>query len=34
VGTLSLSFTGANSATMTYTVDGLTQSKAITRFSF
>ena len=33
-GTLSLTFTDANTATMTYTVDGLTQTKAITRLPF
>jgi len=34
VGSLTLSFTGANSGTMTYTVDGLTQSKSISRLGF
>jgi chitinase len=33
-GTLTLTFTDANTATMTYTVDGLTQTKAITRLPF
>jgi hypothetical protein len=34
VGSLSISFADANNATMTYTVNGLTQSKAITRLPF
>ena len=34
VGTLTLTFSGTNNATMTYTVDGLTQTKAITRLPF
>lgn len=34
VGTLTLTFTDANTATMTYTVDGVTQTKAITRLPF
>jgi chitodextrinase len=33
-GTLTLTFGDANTATMTYTVDGLTQTKAITRIPF
>jgi chitinase len=33
-GTLSLTFSDANTATMTYTVDGLTQTKSITRLPF
>jgi chitodextrinase len=34
VGTLTLSFSGPGSGTMTYTVNGLTQTKSITRLSF
>jgi chitodextrinase len=34
VGTLTVTFTDANTATMTYTVDGVTQSKPITRIPF
>jgi hypothetical protein len=34
VGTLTLSFTDANTGTMIYTLDGVTQSKPITRFIF
>jgi hypothetical protein len=34
VGTLSFSFTDANNGTMSYTVNGVTQSKAITRFIY
>jgi alpha-tubulin suppressor-like RCC1 family protein len=34
VGTLSFSFTDANTGTMTYTVNGVTQAKSITRFIF
>jgi hypothetical protein len=34
VGTLSLSFTDANNGTMSYTVNGATQAKAITRFIY
>ena len=34
VGTLSIAFTDANDATMTYTVNGLTQTKPITRLPF
>ncbi|MFZ3322835.1 MAG: fibronectin type III domain-containing protein [Usitatibacter sp.] len=33
-GTLSITFTDANDATMTYTVNGLTQTKLITRLPF
>jgi hypothetical protein len=33
-GTLTLTFTDENTATMTYTVDGLTQTKPITRLPF
>jgi chitinase len=33
-GTLTLTFTDVNTATMTYTVDGFTQTKAITRLPF
>jgi hypothetical protein len=34
VGTLSFSFTDANTGTMSYTVNGVTQSKAITRYIY
>jgi hypothetical protein len=34
VGTLSVTFTDANNATMTYTVNGVTQTKAIARLAF
>ncbi|APV51661.1 hypothetical protein BWI17_19360 [Betaproteobacteria bacterium GR16-43] len=34
VGQLTLKFTDTNNATMTYTVDGITQTKAITRLPF
>jgi hypothetical protein len=34
VGTVTFSFSDANNATMTYTVNGATQSKAIMRFAF
>ena len=34
VGTLSIAFADANDATMTYTVNGLTQTKPITRLPF
>ncbi len=34
VGTLTLSFTDANTGTMSYTVNGVTQSKAITRYIY
>jgi hypothetical protein len=34
VGTVTISFSDANNATMTYTVNGVTQSKAIMRFAF
>ncbi len=34
VGTLSITFADTNDATMTYTVNGLTQTKPITRLSF
>jgi len=34
VGTLSLTFTDASNATMTYTVNGLTQTKSISRLAF
>ncbi len=34
VGTVSFSFTDANNGTMSYTVNGVTQSKAITRFIY
>jgi alpha-tubulin suppressor-like RCC1 family protein len=34
VGTLTLSFTDANTGTMSYTVNGVTQSKAITRYVY
>lgn len=33
-GTLTLTFSGAGSATMSYTVDGVTQAKSITRLPF
>lgn len=33
-GTLTLTFTGTGAATMTYTVDGVTQAKSITRLAF
>jgi chitodextrinase len=33
-GTLSITFTDTNTATMTYTVDGVTQTKSITRLGF
>ncbi len=33
-GTLTITFTDANNATMTYTVDGVTQTKPITRLPF
>ena len=33
-GTITLQFTDANHATMSYSVDGVTQSKAIARFAF
>jgi hypothetical protein len=34
VGSLSLSFMDANNANMTYTVNGITQTKPITRLAF
>ena len=34
VGTLTVTFTDTNNATMTYTVNGVTQTKAITRLAF
>ena len=34
VGTLSIAFTDANNATMTYSVNGLTQTKSISRLAF
>jgi hypothetical protein len=34
VGTLALAFTDADTGTMTYTVNGITQSKAITRYAY
>jgi hypothetical protein len=34
VGILTLTFSDANHATMSYSVDGLTQSKAISRLPF
>jgi chitinase len=34
VGTLSIAFADANTATMTYTVNGTTQAKALTRLAF
>src|SRR5258708_32408349 len=34
VGTLTFSFTDANTGTMSYTVNGVTQSKAITRYIY